>query len=193
VRYLATMPMMLFQFPNPMWTAERGVNLLDGGAPFYDTYKTKDGKYMAVYINSFKLSSDNSGALEPQFYAALLKGLELNGEEIPKRDDRSKWGELREIFTKIFLGKTQKEWEREFDGTDSCVTAVVPLAPEDHRPIAKLSHSPSLEVTKPKIEFLKAGDGTKEVLQEWMGWRDREDYTVDEKGTVNITRTTAKL
>ena len=50
LRYLATFPMLLFQFPNPMWSADRGANILDGGAPFYDTYKTKDGEYMAVYV-----------------------------------------------------------------------------------------------------------------------------------------------
>jgi len=49
VRYLAMMPMLLQQISHPLWKKERGMNVLDGGAPFYDTYKTKDGKYMAVY------------------------------------------------------------------------------------------------------------------------------------------------
>jgi alpha-methylacyl-CoA racemase len=49
VRYLATMPLLLTQIQNPVWTAERGTNMLDGGAPYYDTYRTKDGRYMAVY------------------------------------------------------------------------------------------------------------------------------------------------
>jgi alpha-methylacyl-CoA racemase len=49
VRYLAMMPMLLQQISHPLWNKERGMNVLDGGAPFYDTYKTKDGKYMAVY------------------------------------------------------------------------------------------------------------------------------------------------
>src|SRR5690606_21260594 len=66
-----------------MWSDERGVNMLDTGAPYYDTYETADGKYVAV------------GAIEPQFYAEMLKGLGLEGEDLPDQNDMSRWDELR--------------------------------------------------------------------------------------------------
>ncbi|HET7013772.1 MAG TPA: CaiB/BaiF CoA-transferase family protein [Streptosporangiaceae bacterium] len=95
------------------WRDERGVNLLDGGAPFYDTYGTSDGKYVAV------------GALEPQFYAALLKGLGLDGAELPAQLDPSGWPVLREKFTEIFANRTRDDWTAVFDGTDACVAPVL--------------------------------------------------------------------
>ena len=95
------------------WRDERGVNLLDGGAPFYDTYTTSDGKYVAV------------GAIEPQFYAALLKGLGLEGAELPHQLDPSGWPVLREKFTEIFAGRTRDDWTAVFDGTDACVAPVL--------------------------------------------------------------------
>jgi len=95
------------------WQDERGVNLLDGGAPFYDTYATADGKYVAV------------GAIEPQFYAALLKGLDLDGAELPAQLDSSHWNALRQKFTEIFAARTRDEWITVFDGTDACVAPVL--------------------------------------------------------------------
>jgi alpha-methylacyl-CoA racemase len=191
VRYLATMPMLLTQLSHPMWTAERGANVLDGGAPFYDTYKTKDGRYMSM-CPLFANLSDRSGSLEPRFYAALLKGLELDAKRMPDRDDRGKWPELRRVFTERFLEKTQEEWENVFDGTDACVTAVVPLSSDDNRPIANLSSSPSLPVENPKVEILKASTGAKQVLKDWVEWRPGKDYQIDGNGTVSISNS-AKL
>jgi alpha-methylacyl-CoA racemase len=126
------------------WQDERGTNLLDGGAPFYDTYETADGRYVAV------------GALEPKFYAALLAGLGLgeqaesgqararqiparsaagtgqrgNGERaLPGQYDRAGWPLLRARLTKAFLSRTQAEWGEVFAGTDACVAPV--LSPAD--------------------------------------------------------------
>ena len=73
-----------------LWTEERGTNLLDGGAPFYDTYRTADGRHVAV------------GALEPKFYADLLAGLELDPADLPGQYDRSGWPVLRERFAAAF-------------------------------------------------------------------------------------------
>jgi alpha-methylacyl-CoA racemase len=95
------------------WQDERGVNLLDGGAPFYDTYATADGRYVAV------------GALEPQFYAALLAGLGLAGAELPAQLDPAGWPVLRERFTDIFARRTRDEWTAVFAGTDACVAPVL--------------------------------------------------------------------
>ncbi|XP_070543223.1 alpha-methylacyl-CoA racemase-like [Ptychodera flava] len=99
------------------WPTEvRGKNLLDSGAPFYDTYMTKDGKYMAV------------GAIEPQFYALVLKGLDLTEDELPgSQMDVEQWPKVKEVFAEVFATKTQSEWCSEFDSTDACVTPVLSL------------------------------------------------------------------
>jgi alpha-methylacyl-CoA racemase len=99
-----------------MWRDDRGVNLLDGGAPFYDTYATSDGKYVAV------------GALEPQFYAALLSGLGLADAELPAQHDVSGWPVLRERFTEVFAQRTRDEWTEVFADSDACVAPVLSAA-----------------------------------------------------------------
>ena len=95
------------------WQDERGVNLLDTGAPFYDVYRCADGQFLAV------------GALEPQFYAALLQGLGVAGDEtFPDRYQPEQWPALRERFTELFGSRTRDEWWQVFAGTDACVAPV---------------------------------------------------------------------
>ncbi|XP_072353420.1 alpha-methylacyl-CoA racemase isoform X2 [Scyliorhinus torazame] len=96
-----------------LWNRERGENLLDTGAPFYETYKTSDGKYMAV------------GALEPQFYDKLIEGLGLDSTKLPSQMSQSDWPELKRIFTEAFAAKRQEQWTKIFDKTDACVTPVL--------------------------------------------------------------------
>lgn len=96
-----------------MWDNPRGQNMLDSGAPFYDTYQTSDGKYVAV------------GAIEPQFYKELLKGLELDPADLPSQMSFDEWPEVRRVFTERFASKTRAEWTKVFDGTDACVTPVL--------------------------------------------------------------------
>jgi alpha-methylacyl-CoA racemase len=98
------------------WTDERAANLLDGYAPFYDTYTCADGAHVAV------------AALEPQFYAALLDGLGLAAADLPARDDRERWPQLRARFAEVFATRTRDAWAAVFDGTDACVTAVLSFA-----------------------------------------------------------------
>ncbi len=95
------------------WRDERGTNMLDGGAPFYDTYATADGKYLAV------------GALEPKFYSELLVRLGLDGAGLPAQYDRSGWPALRAVFTEVLASQTQAQWVEVFDGSDACVAPVV--------------------------------------------------------------------
>ncbi|PWR09226.1 carnitine dehydratase [Micromonospora acroterricola] len=106
---------------NGLWPAPRGRNLLDGGAPFYDTYRTADGGYLAV------------GALEPAFYAALLTGLGFADDpDLPAQYDPDGWDELRRRFTERFAERTRDEWTAVFADLDACVAPV--LAPgEAHR------------------------------------------------------------
>ena len=98
------------------WQDKRGSNSLDGGAPFYDTYATSDAQYMAV------------GALEPQFYAALLTGLGLTDAGLPAQHDLAGWPVLRQRFAAAFASRTRAEWVQVFDGTDACVSPVLNLA-----------------------------------------------------------------
>ncbi|KAJ8287302.1 hypothetical protein GJAV_G00050010 [Gymnothorax javanicus] len=98
-----------------LWNRPRGENMLDGGSPFYTTYRTSDGKYMAV------------GALEPQFYDQVVHGLGLDAAALPPQMSASDWPDLHRVFSEAFLGRTQEEWCSVFDGTDACVFPVLPL------------------------------------------------------------------
>jgi alpha-methylacyl-CoA racemase len=96
-----------------MWPGERGENMLDGGAPFYDTYETSDGKYVAV------------GAIEMRFWAALVQVLELDAETLPVHVDQSQWPKLREILTEAIGKYTRDELVARAEGTDACLTPVL--------------------------------------------------------------------
>jgi len=98
-----------------IWSDERGTNMLDTGAHFYEVYETSDGGYLGV------------GAIEPQFYAALLEGLGLADAELPDQMDRDQWPVMKERFATIFAGRTRAEWEAVFDGSDACVAPVLSI------------------------------------------------------------------
>ncbi|MDR2991454.1 MAG: CoA transferase [Burkholderiaceae bacterium] len=104
------------------WHNARGTNLLDGGAPFYSVYRCADGKWLAV------------GAIEPQFYRALITGLG-GGEllDIPQ-NDRAQWPRLRQIIAARIAARTRDQWTALFDGTDACVTPVLDLDEAPHHP-----------------------------------------------------------
>src|SRR5947199_8957901 len=87
--------------------------MLDGGAPFYRTYETADGKYMAV------------GAIEPQFFAQLLSGLGLSTDDVPNQLDTAAFPAVHKLFADKFAGKTRDERTEIFAGTDACVTPVL--------------------------------------------------------------------
>lgn len=103
-----------------LWRDERGSNMLDTGMPWYDTYETADGKWMAV------------GALEPQFYAEFVQLLGLDAE-VADRADPATWPTLRSAIAHAFASRTRDEWAKIFDGTDACVAPVLSLteAPQD--------------------------------------------------------------
>mmetsp|Transcript_29673 Transcript_29673/g.68731 ORF Transcript_29673/g.68731 Transcript_29673/m.68731 type:complete len:383 (-) Transcript_29673:268-1416(-) len=94
---------------------KRGTNMLDSGAPFYDVYRTQDGGYVGV------------GAIEPQFYAALLKGLGLPKEQAREQMDREAWPKHAQEFARIFASQPRAHWEKVFLNTDACVTPVLEL------------------------------------------------------------------
>jgi len=97
------------------WCDERGVNMIDGGAPWYDVYETADGKHVAV------------GALEQRFYDELLKRIGLDSGDLPDRRDRSQWPRLRARLRDTFLQKTRDQWCEILEQHDACFAPVLSL------------------------------------------------------------------
>ncbi|AXT86976.1 carnitine dehydratase [Aeromicrobium sp. A1-2] len=164
--HLLAMPMTMQQ--SGAWNPERGTNLLDSGAPFYDVYETADGRWMSV------------GGLEPQFYAAMEQVLAI--DDLPDRYDPAQWPALRAILAEAFATKSQAEWTALFDGTDACVAPVVPMheaAQHPHNlargtyveheglvqaaPAPRFSQTPATLTTPPA----RAGANTTEALTAW--------------------------
>ncbi|MFI5956037.1 CaiB/BaiF CoA transferase family protein [Cryptosporangium sp. NPDC051539] len=152
-----------------IWSDERGANLLDGGAPWYDTYECADGRYVAV------------GALEPQFWAALIAGLEV--DDLPNRDDRANWPAIRKRFTELFAARTRDEWAAVFEGTDACVTPVLSFGEASSHPhvaargtvadvngVPQAAPAPRFSRTPPGIPTPPPGPGANndEVLRDWL-------------------------
>ncbi len=104
-----------------MWSDRPGTNLLDSGAHFYEVYETADGGHIAV------------GALEPQFYAELLRLLELDPEEFPHMD-QARWPELKARFAEVFRGRTRAEWTEVLEPAEACSTAVLGLGEAAEHP-----------------------------------------------------------
>ena len=96
------------------WQDRRGTNLLDGGSPFYGSYRTADDEYMAV------------GALEPRFYREFIELLGIE-DEVPARNDFDRWDELRDAIAVRFRTRTRQEWTKIFNGSDACVAPVMTL------------------------------------------------------------------
>ncbi|MGW4029489.1 CaiB/BaiF CoA transferase family protein [Streptomyces sp. NPDC004838] len=115
------------------WQDRPGVNLLDGGAPFYGVYRCSDGGHVAL------------GALEPQFYASLLDVLGLSDDpDFARQRDRAAWPAMRERLTEIFASRPRDAWAAEFAGRGACVTPVLSLTEAAEHPhnIARGTHRP---------------------------------------------------
>ncbi|MDE3106772.1 MAG: CoA transferase [Acidobacteriota bacterium] len=167
----ASLTSMLHSFLNAgFWQEERGVNILDSGAPFYDVYETKDARFVAV------------GAIEAPFYAALLEGLGLASASLPAQFDRDQWATVKQRFADVFRTKTRDEWTKAFEGVDACVTPVLsPREAARHRynaerhvfdvskagaqpqPAPRFSRTPG-RLSRPPTA---AGAGTREGLAGW--------------------------
>ena len=93
------------------WSEERGANILDTGAPWYDVYETKDGKYVSI------------GAIEPKFFAELVERLGI--ADVPPQNDRNRWPEMRALFARTFKTRTRDEWSDVFEGSDACFAPVL--------------------------------------------------------------------
>ncbi|TKK88057.1 CoA transferase [Herbidospora galbida] len=110
---------MFYSLTQSGFWGPRGTNLLDGGAPMYDTYETKDGGFMAV------------GALEPQFWGELVARLDV--PDMPDQDPRN-WPAIRERLTEAFKTRTRAEWEAVFADSDACVSPVLDMAEAPDHP-----------------------------------------------------------
>jgi alpha-methylacyl-CoA racemase len=153
-----------------MWGGGRGENLLDTGSPFYDVYETADGRYVAV------------GALEPKFFAELLRLLGLDAAALPDQNDRARWPELRARFAEVFRTRTRDEWCKLMEGGDACVAPVLGMdeAPDHHHnrhrgtfvevagyvqpgPAPRFARTPG-SVSSPPA---RPGEHTEEALRAW--------------------------
>jgi alpha-methylacyl-CoA racemase len=154
------------------WSDERGTNVLDGAAPYYDTYVCADGRHVAV------------GAIEPQFYAVLLAGLGLADEPgLPGQNDRAGWPALRARLAATFLTRTRDEWAAVFDGTDACVTPILTFAEATAHPhvvargtiltldgVAQPAPAPRFSRTVPAVPTSPRlpGADTEAVFADWL-------------------------
>jgi alpha-methylacyl-CoA racemase len=166
------------------WSDERGSNLLDGGAPFYDTYECADGEYVAI------------GALEPQFWAVVVEQLGL--QDLPDQNDRSSWPQQRARLAAAFRTRTRDEWAAVFEPLDACVAPVLSLREARHHPhlaarqtvvelegVAQPAPAPRFsrtpgEVSRPPVG---AGADTREALQGW-GFDAGEVEALERDGVV---------
>ena len=153
-----------------MWDDERGTNMLDTGAHFYDTYETADAKYVSI------------GSIEPQFYAELLRLTGIEAGDLPYQHDKSQWPALKERFAEVFRQKTRDEWCELMEGTDVCFAPVLAMAEAPEHPhiaeratftevagVTQPAPAPRFSRTPGTIERPPphAGQHTDEVLTEW--------------------------
>ncbi len=168
------------------WDERLGENVLDTGAPFYDTYETADGKFVSL------------GSLEPQFYAELIQRLGLAEEELPMQMDRNGWDTMREKFTALFKTKTRDAWDAILRGTDACYAPVLTMseAAEDAHIKARQTiierdgvqqpaPAPRFSRTVPEVQRPAPwpGQHTDEALRDW-GVSDNELAKLREAGAV---------
>jgi alpha-methylacyl-CoA racemase len=168
------------------WRDEAGVNFADTGSPFYEVYECSDGRFVAV------------GAIERQFYVALLDGLGLDETKLPDRRDPTSWPELKKSFAEVFATRSRDEWAVRFAGTDACVAPVLTLteAPQHPHNVERgtfvdfggvVQPAPAPRFSRTQAAFGRtppvAGDHSVEVLAE-IGYGDVEIKRLFEAGAV---------
>jgi alpha-methylacyl-CoA racemase len=166
------------------WSEARGENILDTGAPWYDSYETKDGKYVAI------------GSIEPKFYDDLLLRLGLQSTDLPEQHDRKGWPALRKTFAEKFLERTRDDWCKVFDGSDACFAPVLTFSEARAHPHnvarATFTRSGKVDQPAPAPRFSRTpgvirrapperGEGGKDALKDW-GFSESEISSLKEKG-----------
>ena len=165
---------------------ERASNMLDGGAHFYDTYETSDGKYISL------------GSIEPQFYALLLEKAGLDADVFGSQMDKSRWADYKSELTVVFKTKTRDEWCGIMEGTDICFAPVLSLDEVAHHPhnshrdtfvelegVTQPAPSPRFDRTVPKLTHAarKPGEDSREVLSA-AGFSDIEIESLIDNGAI---------
>jgi alpha-methylacyl-CoA racemase len=190
----AVLMMMMWAFSAMgIWSEERGTNMLDTGAHYYDTYECKDGGFISI------------GSIEPQFYAQLLEltGLEEDytsrGESLPNQNDKARWGELKERLGAIFMTRTRDEWSAVMEGTDVCFAPVLTMQEAAQHPhnvergtftevagIVQPAPAPRFSRTGAEVQRPPAhvGQHTVEVLGEWLGMDDERISALRSSGAL---------
>lgn len=153
-----------------IWSDNRGTNILDGGAQFYDTYETSDGKYISL------------GSLEPQFYKLLLKLAEIDDPVFKNQLDIFKWPEMKEKMAVIFKSKTRDEWCEIMEGTDACFAPVLSFDEAINHPhnverevfidvdgVMQPAPAPRFSRTKPEVRWgaPDPGDHNDSAFSDW--------------------------
>jgi alpha-methylacyl-CoA racemase len=169
-----------------IWNDVRGTNLLDTGAHFYEVYETSDGGFIGV------------GAIEPQFYAELIRLMGLDDVDLSAQMDRDTWPAMKERFALVFAAKTRKEWEAIFEGSDACAAPVLSPAEAPDHPhnkfrgtfsevagIVQPSPSPRFEGTPGSIRRPPPNPGQHgdEALADW-GFAEREVGELRRSGAI---------
>lgn len=153
-----------------IWEDERGTNLLDGGAPFYDAYECKDGKFISL------------GALEPQFYSELYDLLGMANEDLPEQMDRNQWPKMKELVAEAVRAKTRHEWQEILEGSDTCFAPVLNMDEAAEHPhnverktfieidgVRQPAPAPRFSRTIPEVSRppVHPGQNTDEALRKW--------------------------
>ena len=168
------------------WDGDRGGNLLDGGAHFYDVYETADAKYVSI------------GAMEAKFYENLIKRLGLAGEDLPEQYDRSSWPAMKERFAAIFKTRTRAEWSAELQGAEVCFAPVLDLDEArgfeqnrergvfvEHDGVVQPAPAPRFDRTPSAIQAPAPapGEHTRAALADW-GFTSAELGRLEESGAI---------
>jgi alpha-methylacyl-CoA racemase len=168
-----------------LWSDRRGENILDGGAPYYNVFETRDGKHVCV------------GSIEPQFYALLLEKTGLAESDLPAQNDRAAWPAMRARLAAIFRTRSREEWCALMEGTDVCFAPVLSMAEAPRHPQAQAraafveldgvtqpAPAPRFSRTKPEARPPReSGADTDEVLRE-AGFSEAELSELREAGVV---------
>jgi alpha-methylacyl-CoA racemase len=153
-----------------IWDDERGTNILDTGAHYYEVYETKDGKHVAI------------GSIETKFYEELLQRSGLKGEELPRQTDRPSWPRMKERLKSLFMTKTRDQWCEIMEGTDICFAPVLSMEEAPRHPhnrhratfverdgVVQPAPAPRFSRTPSEIQSPPASPGrhTEEALRDW--------------------------
>lgn len=183
----AALMAMFFTFKNMgMHNDERGTNMLDGATHFYDTYETKDGKWVSI------------GSIEPQFYKLLIEKTGVDAEKFGAQMVTGKWPELKAELTEVFKTKTRDEWCDIMEGSDVCFAPVLSISEAPSHPhnvarktfveldgVSQPAPAPRFSRTAPEIRNSArlAGQDTNSVLSDF-GFSDEEVSKLKEKGAI---------